>query len=584
MIRKLLVLSAFLALLPGCEVVILYMLMTDDESQEWSWERDVVTPERGWWEEDVESEDTTWGWPDATPEVTCTASGLQVNGELVIPATEPVDEWFVDQHCWGGSIDYDLDGYEACCSDECCSWGVGHPANQAGLHGDGQWCEWSGMCAAGLTCFEAPPDSGISPGVCRKSKLKEWCDPEHGCSDLLYCALGLWQENNKWEGICLYHVAVEGQPCIPAGGEPCLAPMQCVCPLQENCKCWDGSEGDPCQPKTCQAGLECVSAEDGEPGEARCYDGNKGDPCTTDWNCKEGLECRALAEGRRCVSVIPLNEPCATGTPYSFCVTGAVCNTWYVPPICSLPGALGQPCLLDAECGSALFCVAALQACFAGKPGDPCGTQTDCVAGCFCQQTGQVGHCVQYLDSGAACLPADPDLKCLPGLTCRKLDAAGDPACLPPTDVKGAYCDKDPDCVLPLECIEDLALCSTGHDGEPCSGDGDCAVGWKCAGEPGLCFNGNTGDPCKADLDCATGFQCSVQTGKCHAGTHGLPCTGAAECGDGLVCVEVGSQAVCVELLSLGDPCGSAAPPFSLCGAGLQCDTALDLPVCAEPN
>ncbi len=581
MIRKLAVLSALLAFLPGCEVILFYMLVSDDGSESWRWSGEDVREDDPWWEdEDVWSPDTEAD-PNLVPGVTCSIFGLYVDGTLVIPTTEPVDEWFVEEHCWGASIDYDLDGYSACCNDRCCSWGVGHPGNQYGLHQEGQWCQWSGMCALGLTCFEAEPDSGIEPGVCRLGEPGEWCDKLHGCGADMFCTLHEFSDEGALEGVCQYHVAVEGQKCISGPVNTCLAPMKCACPTEDDCKCWDGSEGDPCSSESCQDGLSCnqVPAESGE--TPRCYDGSVGDPCGGGAPCKSGLDCADVVGVKRCVKIIALNDPCDPEDPFARCPASGVCNTWYDEPTCSLPGKNGDPCLVDTECSAGLYCVTAVHSCFAGLPGDPCSTQTDCAAGNFCLQAAQLGHCIHYLVAGETCLPGDPDLKCLPGLVCRKDPTAPEAVCAAAA-VEGEPCISNGDCAPQTWCLPTLHVCSGGHDQAPCAESSDCADGWTCLAVKGMCFNGNTGDDCLLDGHCAPGFSCMPGVGKCFSGVKGLACQADPDCGEGHGCLAIGADLVCVEFLSEGDPCGASGFPFSLCSAGLSCDPGQEPSVCVE--
>ncbi|MBM4352315.1 MAG: hypothetical protein FJ109_00745 [Deltaproteobacteria bacterium] len=530
-------LTALLFLSSGCEVVVFYYLTEGD---------------------DEESSGTTgWdnnGWDDWEPPapivVTCGSDGLWAEGTLAVTAQEPVSNQTAESVCTWYSIDYFADRYEACCRGECCSWGVG-VSGSSPLAGKGDWCYWSGMCAPGLSCFELDGNRAESGGTCRQGHFGEWCDTFHTCEGDLYCPLDEVASNGSLEGICRYHVAVEGEKCQPAPIESCLAPMKCTCPGEGDCKCWDGS---------------------------------KGDPCKVDSSCMVDLKCLKMPDGQmRCGKSLPVHSPCDPESLQAACEPGTVCNTAFEPPECRLPGHIGDACLRDEECTSDLFCFAETAVCVGGEAGSPCVTPADCKNGATCLVDDSGGHCVFYLGGGDACALDIPYEVCLPGLVCRSAVAGGETTCLPPgTDWDP--CADDSDCETGFFCIGVLFQCFDGRDGDPCSQDAHCAPGWHCPLELAHCYDGSTGDPCWDDDDCAAGLLCDPDLDACYAGTHGVPCTSSKECGPGLACVPVGEFPVCFEFLPAGAPCGAAGLPFSACDVGLVCDDSLESPVCAEPG
>ncbi|MBM4356405.1 MAG: hypothetical protein FJ109_21860, partial [Deltaproteobacteria bacterium] len=364
--RNLAILAALpmlLSVLPGCEVVLFYYLLEQD--------------------------DNAWS---SVGEVSCDREGLRADGDLVIPILQPQDTQKTEEICSWWQLDFNDDSYRACCSGDCCEWGVGAwGTDPEDLSGDGEWCRWSGMCEVGLSCFplppgqddgcpdgEAPGPNGCEPaaealesGECRLSRLGEDCDGQHACEEPMYCS------GSTMTGQCRLHVAVEGEGCLPAEVEPCLAPMQCTCQNKKECRCWDGSKGDPCEEGSCQVGLSCIAAAGDGTGKTICVEGKKGDPCKTG-TCKAGLACMPTGgaggtvaylcvagefgdpcydssgcePGMECIDVqlggvgncgivLGQNAPCAPGSAFQICGSGMVCNTALPTPTCQPPGGEG---------------------------------------------------------------------------------------------------------------------------------------------------------------------------------------------------------------------------------------------------
>ncbi len=601
----LLALTLSLPLLSGCEAVLFYFLL-DTNDEDW----------------------------DTVGEIRCDPDGLRADGKLVIPILEPLDEQEAEDTCSWWQLTFQDDRYQACCGGDCCEWGVGLVSTSADdLAGPGEWCRWSGMCGAGLTCF--PPPAGSSPcelgevlgpdgceptaegvaesGTCRLGQLGEWCNPSHACEEPMYC-----NDPESWDGgECRLHVAVEGGGCVPAEIEPCLAPMQCACPNPSDCKCWDGSIGDPCNegtckeglscqagttgikakptcvdgvagdscslPNTCNSPLECIGYIEGDSFVQRCVAGVKGDPCETLSTCQEGLFCIQLAGESfgHCGIFLDEQAPCDPTDEFALCREDLVCNTAYPTPVCIPAGGVAAPCARDLECQAGLGCAEGAGQCTGGKPGDPCGATEDCQAGAICMYGQDAMYCHSYLKKGDACDPGNPYQPCLPGLVCK--GSGADMQCAPLGN-DFAPCTQDGDCLPGYRCLELEGKCFDGKDGDPCWTGKDCAEGWKCLEELGLCFNGNTWDGCTADLDCAAGYQCNLALQACFAGNHGVKCLSSDDCGPGLICLPSSDWGYCFEYLAAGEACGPAAPPYTACDEGLVCNDAMEPALCAEPG
>jgi hypothetical protein len=602
----LLALPFFLSMMSGCEVVLFYYLL-DQDDDEW----------------------------DTVGQIRCEPEGLRADGKLAIPILEPLDEQEAEDICSWWQLSFQTDRYTACCGGDCCEWGVGAdlPVTDEELAGPGDWCRWSGMCRPGLTCFppapgtvdcatgEVPGPEGCVPleegladsGTCRLGNLGEWCDATHDCEDPMYCT-----SQEMWgSGECRLHVAVEGGGCIPGDIEPCLPPMRCACPTPKDCKCWDGSVGDPCQQESCQAGLTCqvvvtggtsgkLSCVDGVVGDPcngdscnptlscmpvtgedesglQCVEGVAGDPCYTSATCMSGLECIQFAGRAQGVCGVFRQQaaPCDPGDRAAPCEQGLVCNTAYPTPVCEKPGTVSEPCARDEECRYELQCAEEVSQCTAGQPGQPCGTTADCLAGSVCMFGQGIMACHAYLKKGDACEKGNPFKPCIPGLVCN--GAEGSEQCQP-LGKDFTPCTTDVDCLPAYHCLAQEGKCFDGKDSDPCWTDGDCAEGWHCVEGISLCFNGNTWDGCKADADCLDGYQCDLSLQACFAGSHGTKCLSSDECGPGLICLPGSDWGYCFEYLAQGEACGASAPPFTACDLGLVCNDALVPPACAVPG
>ena len=276
---------------------------------------------------------------NTTPEVIeCRADGLHADGALAVRLDG--DNAAATAHCEWWELDFYEDGYQACCAGDCCTWGVGYGAGD-GLADAGGACTWSGMCAQGLTCF----DEGDGQGTCRLAEMGEWCDNDHACGETLFCAVPLSSSGANGPGTCMGPVAVEGHPCDgDLTLDPCAAPMACVCPGGQDCRCWDGTEGDICHADTdCQDGMRCVHpmGPGGALGPARCTVGAVGDPCVNPLDCEHQRPCQIVEGLFTCVDTLAEGTPCDEADLLHPCTIDMVCNDALEPPTCVAPGLQG---------------------------------------------------------------------------------------------------------------------------------------------------------------------------------------------------------------------------------------------------
>jgi hypothetical protein len=510
--------------------------------------------------------------PVKADEIECGPEGMLVRSELGIPLDGAGTT--ADAHCDQWRLDFFDNKYEACCDGNCCSWGVGVPGSE-GLAQEDMPCMWSGMCETDLTCFEESMTEGAT---CRKGTLGEWCDSKHLCEPALYCRRAS-QSTSAWtkEGTCMAHVAIEGHGCLPyAYANPCVAPLACSCPTLKDCRCWDGSYGDPCEAGSCEAGLFCTD----QPAESDefnafdpvCLQGLAGDPCPLEEPCPGELLCLTVLGHNVCGILLEEGSPCTPESPGEICAPGFECNAGFDPPVCSGAGGGGTPCTGDLHCLQPLFCVSELQECWGGKPGDPCFDNYDCAAPGVCLDSGDHGVCTVTHSRGEHCSPDAPFIHCLPGLVC--VSSKGGHICGDP-GIDGTPCGEDGDCAPGYWCLHPLYECSNGNDGDPCISSDDCGDDYQCITPVQACHDGSYADPCLATSQCQAALVCHAQHHLCLDGHLGAPCLVAEDCPQPLLCVGMAEgDGACFQFAEEGASCGASAPPFTACAAGLICQTA----------
>ena len=145
----------------------------------------------------------------------------------------------------------------------------------------------------------------------------------------------------------------------------------------------------------------------------------------------------------------------------------------------------------------------------AGEPGAACGSDRECMSGCFCSERGiceEAGFCERASDcpdgfecevERASCVPAGPRDGCVENTECRV----------------GSYCD-----VLYGECVPSWT----------CRSNEECGPGWEC-NENATC------QPmyCESDAECLEGCACNLEVSQCVETGF---CQSDLECFDGMVC------------------------------------------------
>ncbi|MCA9539254.1 MAG: hypothetical protein KC620_10235, partial [Myxococcales bacterium] len=359
----------------------------------------------------------------------------------------------------------------------------------------------------------------------------------------------------------------------------------------------------------CPAGLRCVDFGTG----AWCtpLPLAEGAACESVTACAAGLMCTAGRCLPDCEAGCPATTLCAAEACHPRCASAADCRPGRVcavfddkGPHCVErgPGALGEPCLIGADCASG--------ACFEGQCRALC--QNECPAGARCVALGTTAVCLASgpAEAGAVCAQgdecasglclgrrcADPCPEgdaCPAGTACR--DRLGARRCVGICRLDGPQCSANEACALSpealegecqpaagevvglacaadAECAAPAVACLEGADGRRCRApcalyDGACPDGQACAPlEPdapvGACVPAGPGAPlapCAQGADCASGWcVASYLDGRC-----GRPCASDAHCPSGR-CVDLARDPaaplwVCAPLCADDADC---APPL----------------------
>lgn len=264
---------------------------------------------------------------------------------------------------------------------------------------------------------------------------------------------------------------------------------------------------------------------------------NDCDSETDEDTCPAGDLCRqgACVAATDCaITGCAANERCEEGVcVMGRCRTDADCTTAPATSCdpgsgrCVAPRALGQPCDVDAECGSNGTCVprSAL-----GLPGgnrvctQPCCSDFDC---------GPVdGDQICYHAPSGVRTCANATM--LTGLPVPGRALAGEP-CSASSDCRSSMCSPEGGCISP--CVErcpELMVCNFYHD-LPALGDAPGRGGMYCDVDlPSLADNF---EPCADDLDCNSLF--------CHFNRCRAACANVADCfGDTGYCASIVAESV----------------------------------------
>jgi hypothetical protein len=421
----------------------------------------------------------------------------------------------------------------------------------------GSQCE-SGACVDGICCasascpFDQRCDIPGSEGECAnpgpdgsRCTIPEHCESrfcvDGFCCDTADCPPGEFCNT----GTC-------GPPAPP--GFPCDSDDQCEtgfcvdgfccttrdCPFDERCDI-PGNEG-----------ICTIKLEDGEPCGDRdeiCLSGfcTDGFCCEVD-ECAPGFGCGVPGREGVC-SILPTPTPTPTPTSTAtltptpqpngfpcagdeecistFCVDGVCCSTDGCPPneFCNLPDEdgfitgdcrprkeIGEGCNTDADCLSGNCELGSNpNPNFAGicapprtptptplrGPGEPCGDNSECQAGFFCNDAEGICCNREECPEGQSCkIPGDFGF-------CTNL-----PTPTPTARPLGAPCNAD----VPNQCESTFCWTdSPASDLGTCCSTPDCPDGQRCdiTGEEGNCFpQRNEGDECGKASDCEPPLQC----------------------------------------------------------------------------
>jgi hypothetical protein len=379
----------------------------------------------------------------------------------------------------------------------------------------------------------------------------------------------------------------------------------------------------------CTQGTQCAS---GHCGQGVCCD----DECTG--ACESCLGAHTSEEDGTCAPVAVGTDPkslCADEGASS-CGTTGVCNATGSCALYPASTPCGSPVcdgtlLKDQSCDGSGACVPEAEGddcapftCSSGACDDPCGGDSECVAGYFCSS----GSCVPKGGKGASCDDGDECAEghCVDGVCCESACDGGCEACS--TLVKGAgddgecepvaaggdpdddcseqapetcgrtgACDGSGECQLRaagVSCGSSVCDVSTAK-GQICDGEGACIAsetGVDCA--PYACAGGACQNPCTAPSDCLAGYVC-VSSTCVLPGSTGAPCSNGSECGtgscvDGVCCDDAcsgtclacsaekkgqGADGECGPIVAAQDPDGEcAAEDESTCGLNGQCNGA----------
>lgn len=241
---------------------------------------------------------------------------------------------------------------------------------------------------------------------------------------------------------------------------------------------------------------------------------------------------------------------------YTECLDG-VCRGSSCPRTCQPRGLLDDPCSIDGDCRTGLYCKL--------SPFMP-----------------NAGQCANFGSQGAPC---ENDKQCLQGLhclsqMCRVLPAPGDP-CAQGQCAEAAYCDPaaTSDGGVCLARKQEGALCAEGEcqsllvcdplrgtcekarlsSGEPCSLAQQCPAGQVCLGANartlGLCMPPQLENaPCGTHLDCQAHLACQTADGglTCQRRVaEGRSCDSERLCRASASC----TGSTCVELPLQGESC-----------------------------
>lgn len=183
--------------------------------------------------------------------------------------------------------------------------------------------------------------------------------------------------------------------------------------------------------------------------------------------CASGASVPLSSERFRCVSTIPLLQPCERGSAMAPCVRGAAC----------VAEDAGARCVAEAAAGAAC------------GPATPCAYEHACVG----------GRCVPVAGAGEPC--GDAVARCAPSLACVSDRCAALAA--------GASCTATPAaCEAAAFCATDGGVCAArSASGASCGDELPCVPGARCL-EGRCALERLTGEACDGQRPCGPGLAC----------------------------------------------------------------------------
>lgn len=287
---------------------------------------------------------------------------------------------------------------------------------------DGQPCSGTQACGAGLVCAGSSATDATCHRTCSTTAANS-CPGGQECAQLSGGATP--------DGACFappQGTAGEGEACASAN---CVAGLLCVGSSATDATC--RRECSPATP-SCPSGQSCAALSS---GSGACVPGvvdppvraQECQPCGNGVSCDTGLFCVAAAGGavcrKGCASQSSCSGPASCEAKAGVPGFTGVCSCGTVPPV-GQPEA--GPCGSDADCRSALMCVAdhtqAVGACRT-----PCTSDGQCSPTQACTAVGAAHVCeARPADPGDPGRNATPPCGCAsggPGLLASLLGLAG---------------------------------------------------------------------------------------------------------------------------------------------------------------
>ncbi|MBI3200834.1 MAG: hypothetical protein HYZ29_04755 [Myxococcales bacterium] len=377
----------------------------------------------------------------------------------------------------------------------------------------GKSCDGFGTCgnnASGTDC---------TPYVCGAGVCQQPCTTDTNCTSGNFCKAGVCTPKQANGAVCGGTNQCQSGYCVD--GVCCATPCTGTCQACSAAKKGNGVDG------------ECGAVSNGIDPDNDCPD-DGASSCNRDGMCNGFGTCRQYAKGTACGSSACIGNKVSG----QFCDGFGACQydpvgTDCAPYTCSA-NKCSTPCGSDSDCTSGNYCDAGVckgkqlngAACTGNNQcsSNQCVDKVCCATSCtgLCQActaakkgSGVDGECGAIGDN------ADPDAECPDdgAATCdRDGMCNGFGACR--LYKKGEACGA-------TQCVGNLVK------GQICDGLGSCgfdSTGTDCA--PYVCAANACKDPCATNSDCLSGNFCDKGVCKSKQ-TNGSQCTSAADCTSG---------------------------------------------------